>query len=76
MKPFQRNQQPPEPTPSCSRPLHVKRIERALDPTLFLRSCEETPSSLLDEDNDEDVSRDALNTYSSKLDVLMKGELW
>lgn len=72
MNPLHCRKSSPEPTPSCSRPLHVKRIEKALDLQVFLSqyaSNNNTTESDANTDDSQEMSDDA----EVKLDILMNG---
>lgn len=64
-----------EATPSCSQPLHIKRIERALNLNIVLQQQDRADSTdedypiTIDDDSDEGSGSNA------KLDNIMNGKL-
>lgn len=74
MIPQRRSAHSPDPTPSCSQPLHVKRIEKALDVQLLLSQYSNTNKATDDSDlTADDESQDGSDENAVKLDILMNG---
>lgn len=75
MIPHQRVVLSPEPTPGCSQPLHVKRIEKALDMQLFLNQFTSAGTAADADLNADDESLDMSDDGTVKLDILVNGKL-
>lgn len=74
MNSHRRSAHSPDPTPSCSQPLHVKRIEKALDLQLYLNQYSYTSKATHDSDlTAEEDSQDTSDDNAVKLDILMNG---
>lgn len=74
MNSHRRSAYSPDPTPSCSQPLHVKRIEKALDLQLYLNQYSYTNRATHNSDlTAEEDSQDSSDDNAVKLDILMNG---
>lgn len=65
----------PEPTPGCSQPLHIKRLEQALDLRGFLAQYPDSDGDDAEDSdlNSDDDSQDASDENAIKMDILMNG---
>lgn len=77
MNPIHTKKESPEPSPSCSQPLHVKRLERALNLQVFLNQSTSANNTTDDSDlTADDDSKDASDDNTVKLDILMNGNVY
>lgn len=75
MNPLHIKKDSPEPSPSCSRPLHVKRIEKALDLQIFLSQYAGNNNATDESDpGTEDDSQGTSDDNAVKLDILLNGK--